>query len=222
MQISISMYWGISSLLIVLVNVHIVGGVFSIGKLRAPLSAQNGHNPVPLFVMLQLDTVDPTTNRLKDPEGLKYQLLELHRTGVDGVMVDVWWGIVEKKGPKLYNWTGYDELVDLVASSGLKLQWWVLPAMSSILYVCTATLQMQRQTCTYDATIAATMQTRPHPTSTFAHQGTKNGARHRTVVHAHSSTSIHSCKYDQPSSSYSPQMHFQHAARYLVHIPAVG
>jgi hypothetical protein len=123
MRISNSIYWGNLSLLIVLMKVHIVGGIFSIGKLRAPLSAQNGHNPVPLFVMLQLDTVDPATNHLKDPEGLKYQLLELHRAGVDGVMVDVWWGIVERNGPKLYNWTGYDELVDLVASSGLKLQW---------------------------------------------------------------------------------------------------
>ena len=99
-------------------------GLFSIGKQHAQHSSQKGaHNPVPLFVMLQLDTVDPQTNHLKNPDGLKYQLLELQRAGVDGVMVDVWWGIVEGSGPKIYNWTGYDELVSLVASSGLKLQW---------------------------------------------------------------------------------------------------
>jgi hypothetical protein len=102
-------------------------GLFSIAKQKAQPSSQKGaHNPVPLFVMLQLDTVHPQTNCLKDPEGLKYQLLELQRAGVDGVMVDVWWGIVESRGPKMYNWTGYDELVSLVASSGLKLQWYVL------------------------------------------------------------------------------------------------
>jgi hypothetical protein len=160
MKNSVCMYWGIFSLFFVLLNVHIVGSIFSIGKQRAPLSAQNGHNPVPLFVMLQLDTVDPATNQLKDPEGLKYQLLELQRAGVDGVMVDVWWGIVEKKGPKLYNWTGYEELVDLVASSGLKLQWCVLPSCRvsrecADCNVATAknkrahTIPPKRSTCTY-------------------------------------------------------------------------
>ncbi len=84
---SVSAYWGIASLLIVLLNVHIVGGIFSIGKLRAPQSAQNGHNPVPLFVMLQLDTFDPATNRLKDPDGLKYQLLELQRLCLSSVWI---------------------------------------------------------------------------------------------------------------------------------------
>ena len=103
--------------------VHKTGGFFSIGKQKSQQQTKNGaYTPVPLFVMLQLDTVDPTTNRLKNPEGLKYQLLELQRAGVDGVMADVWWGIVEREGPKMYNWTGYDELVRLVGSTGLKLQ----------------------------------------------------------------------------------------------------
>eukprot|EP00285_Hemiselmis_virescens_P002392 CAMPEP_0173410168 /NCGR_PEP_ID=MMETSP1356-20130122/73955_1 /TAXON_ID=77927 ORGANISM="Hemiselmis virescens, Strain PCC157" /NCGR_SAMPLE_ID=MMETSP1356 /ASSEMBLY_ACC=CAM_ASM_000847 /LENGTH=489 /DNA_ID=CAMNT_0014371763 /DNA_START=24 /DNA_END=1493 /DNA_ORIENTATION=- len=37
-------------------------------------------------------------------------------------MADVWWGIVEAKGPLLYDWSGYDELVGMVADVGLKLQ----------------------------------------------------------------------------------------------------
>ena len=114
------------------VLIHVAAGIFSIGKQRGQAGHKGGHNPVPLFVMLQLDTVHPQTNRLKDPDGLKYQLLELQRAGVDGVMVDVWWGIVESRGPKLYNWTGYDELVNLVASSGLKLQWYFTEVVDPI------------------------------------------------------------------------------------------
>ncbi|CAI9759487.1 unnamed protein product [Fraxinus pennsylvanica] len=42
--------------------------------------------------------------------------------GVEGVMVDVWWGLVEKDGPLKYNWEGYAELVKMVQKLGLKLQ----------------------------------------------------------------------------------------------------
>ncbi|GKE39657.1 beta-amylase 3, chloroplastic, partial [Tanacetum coccineum] len=42
--------------------------------------------------------------------------------GVEGVMVDVWWGLVEKDGPMKYNWDGYVELVHMVQKHGLKLQ----------------------------------------------------------------------------------------------------
>jgi beta-amylase len=31
-------------------------------------------------------------------------------------MIDVWWGIVERDGPGLYDWTAYLELLDLVVS----------------------------------------------------------------------------------------------------------
>ena len=42
--------------------------------------------------------------------------------GVDGVAVDVWWGVVEAKGPKRYDWSAYRALVRMVAAAGLKLQ----------------------------------------------------------------------------------------------------
>ena len=78
--------------------------------------------PVPLFVMLQLDTIDPGSCRLKEPEILREQLAELKRAGVAGVMCDVWWGIVEREGPGIYDWAAYLELVEMVAAAGLKLQ----------------------------------------------------------------------------------------------------
>lgn len=71
---------------------------------------------------MQLDTVDPETFELKDPETLRAQLTELKRVGVEGVMVDIWWGIVEREGPGIYDWKAYGELIEIVAEIGLKLQ----------------------------------------------------------------------------------------------------
>lgn len=59
---------------------------------------------------------------IEDEAGLEKQLKELSAAGVDGVMVDVWWGLVESKGPKLYDWSAYRSLFQLVQQCGLKLQ----------------------------------------------------------------------------------------------------
>ncbi|KAF2308352.1 hypothetical protein GH714_000148 [Hevea brasiliensis] len=48
-------------------------------------------------------------------------LMALNSASV-GVMVDAWWGLVEKDGPLKYNWEGYAELVQMVQKYGLKLQ----------------------------------------------------------------------------------------------------
>ncbi|GFQ08252.1 beta-amylase [Phtheirospermum japonicum] len=37
-------------------------------------------------------------------------------------MVDVWWGIVENKGPKQYDWSSYTTLFQLVQKCGLRIQ----------------------------------------------------------------------------------------------------
>ena len=37
-------------------------------------------------------------------------------------MVDVWWGIIESKGSKQYDWAAYRSLFKLVQECGLKLQ----------------------------------------------------------------------------------------------------
>ncbi|KAL9681779.1 hypothetical protein QQ045_013567 [Rhodiola kirilowii] len=76
---------------------------------------------VPVFVMLPLDTVTQGGS-LNKPKAMNASLMALKSAGVEGVMVDVWWGLVEKDGPLKYNWEGYAELVQMVQKHGLKLQ----------------------------------------------------------------------------------------------------
>jgi beta-amylase len=71
--------------------------------------------------MLPLGVIN-VNNVFEDPDGLKEQLVQLRAAGVDGVMVDVWWGIIEQKGPKEYDWSAYKSLFQLVQECGLKLQ----------------------------------------------------------------------------------------------------
>ena len=44
------------------------------------------------------------------------------QAGVEGVMVDIWWGIVEHAGPQLYDFSAYQRLFSRIAGSGLKVQ----------------------------------------------------------------------------------------------------
>ncbi|CAL5432442.1 unnamed protein product [Camellia sinensis] len=87
------------------------------------LSVTHGKNDsrVPVFVMLPLDTVSFGGN-LNKPRAMNASLMALKSAGVEGVMVDAWWGLVEKDGPLNYNWEGYAELVKMVQKHGLKLQ----------------------------------------------------------------------------------------------------
>eukprot|EP00164_Ancoracysta_twista_P009651 GFYU01014361.1.p1 GENE.GFYU01014361.1~~GFYU01014361.1.p1 ORF type:complete len:471 (-),score=141.00 GFYU01014361.1:75-1487(-) len=74
----------------------------------------------PVYVMLQLDLVT-SDNKVKDPNALKSQLATLKNSGVDGVMCDVWWGLVES-APQKYDWSAYTEVLSIVRDAGLKFQ----------------------------------------------------------------------------------------------------
>ncbi|KAK9133588.1 hypothetical protein Scep_013116 [Stephania cephalantha] len=78
-------------------------------------------NYVPIFVMLPLDVIT-LDNVLKNKDEIESQLKRLKEAEVDGVMVDVWWGIVESNVPKQYDWSGYRSLFQIVHECGLKLQ----------------------------------------------------------------------------------------------------
>jgi beta-amylase len=54
--------------------------------------------------------------------GLQGTFQQLREGGVDGIMVDVWWGLVEREGPKDYNFQPYVELATLARDAGLKMQ----------------------------------------------------------------------------------------------------
>ena len=61
-------------------------------------------------------------SELVEPEVLMDQLRVLKSVGVDGVMVDCWWGIVEAHSPQGYNWSGYKKLFQIVRDLNLTLQ----------------------------------------------------------------------------------------------------
>ena len=63
----------------------------------------------------------PRGGALQHRQALEISLRTLKKIGVEGVMTDVWWGIVERDGPEIYDWTAYLELLDLVERAGLKL-----------------------------------------------------------------------------------------------------
>lgn len=84
---------------------------------------------VPVYVMLPLDTVwlvdrglSPCEPVLLREKAMEVGLEMLRAAGVEGVMVDVWWGIVEHEGPQRYDFSAYRRLFEQVASKGLKVQ----------------------------------------------------------------------------------------------------
>ena len=77
-------------------------------------------SPTPVFVMLPLDVIS-RDGLLQHVEALRVSLHTLKQIGVEGVMIDVWWGIVEREGPELYDWAAYLELLGMVRDAGLKL-----------------------------------------------------------------------------------------------------
>ena len=78
-------------------------------------------NPVPVYVMLPLNVVT-NDGEVNDPETLENGLRALKDVGVEGVMIDVWWGIVERAGPKKYDWEAYKTVIGMIREMGLKVQ----------------------------------------------------------------------------------------------------
>ncbi|CAE8595791.1 unnamed protein product [Polarella glacialis] len=70
--------------------------------------------------MLPLNTVS-LSGELTDPEQLERMLVGMQSAGVDGFMVDVWWGITEPC-PKLYNFEAYHHLMTMARNHDLKVQ----------------------------------------------------------------------------------------------------
>ncbi|KAI3905239.1 hypothetical protein MKX01_017485 [Papaver californicum] len=79
-------------------------------KFHGLLGGRKTGSGVPAFVMLPLDTVSIGGN------------LNRARAMNARVMVDAWWGLVEKDGPSKYKWDGYIELIKMVQKHGLKIQ----------------------------------------------------------------------------------------------------
>ncbi|KAM3295192.1 hypothetical protein ACQJBY_037829 [Aegilops geniculata] len=76
---------------------------------------------VPVYVMLPLGVVS-VKGEVAEADELVAQLRVLKAAGVDGVMVDCWWGNVEAHRPQEYNWAGYKRLFHIIRDLKLKLQ----------------------------------------------------------------------------------------------------
>mmetsp|Transcript_28084 Transcript_28084/g.67475 ORF Transcript_28084/g.67475 Transcript_28084/m.67475 type:complete len:549 (-) Transcript_28084:61-1707(-) len=74
--------------------------------------------PVPVFMMMPLDTV--LENNTLSEEAMAC-LPGVKEVGAEGIMVDVWWGLCEK-APGVYDFTPYVELLNRCAELGLKVQ----------------------------------------------------------------------------------------------------
>ncbi|CAI0383192.1 unnamed protein product [Linum tenue] len=83
--------------------------------------SKKGGKGVPVFVMMPLDsvTMKNTVNRRK---AMNVSLQALKSAGVEGIMMDVWWGLVERDAPGVYNWGGYSDLLEMAQRHGLKVQ----------------------------------------------------------------------------------------------------
>jgi len=75
---------------------------------------------VDVFVMLSLTTVS-RDGTLVDPPSLLANLSKIKETGARGIMVDMWWGITERK-PKSYDFSAYRQLFDMCKNLGLEVQ----------------------------------------------------------------------------------------------------
>ncbi|KAI3839652.1 hypothetical protein MKW92_047676 [Papaver armeniacum] len=61
-------------------------------------------------------------NGVNRKKAMNASLSALKSAGVEGIMMDVWWGLVERDGPGVYNWGGYIELMEMAKKHGLKVQ----------------------------------------------------------------------------------------------------
>eukprot|EP01086_Lenisia_limosa_P017472 TRINITY_DN86_c0_g1_i2.p1 TRINITY_DN86_c0_g1~~TRINITY_DN86_c0_g1_i2.p1 ORF type:complete len:435 (-),score=94.87 TRINITY_DN86_c0_g1_i2:308-1612(-) len=77
-------------------------------------------NAAPTYVMLALDTVNDQ-GFVKDPLQLNKTFAQLANGSVEGVMLDHWWGLIEKS-PKNYNWAPYLQVTQMAEYHGLKMQ----------------------------------------------------------------------------------------------------
>ena len=96
--------------------------IFFFGQLFCSHPRLNSLFRCALFTkFVQLDSVTPN-NVLSHPELLVCNLRALKAAGVDGVMVDVWWGIVEGEEPRKYEWSAYQALFRHIAAEEMKIQ----------------------------------------------------------------------------------------------------
>ncbi|MFS7934763.1 putative beta-amylase [Helianthus anomalus] len=89
---------------------------------KGPRTNYAGTEPVTVYVMLPLGIINMECKLVYSPHDLMSQLTTLKSIGVDGITVNICWGIVEANKPRDYNWEGYKQLFSIIRQSGFKMQ----------------------------------------------------------------------------------------------------
>lgn len=84
-------------------------------------SPQRRRRGSPVFVTLPPDAVGPA-GKVRRIRATAQSFRALAAAGVEGVVVEVWWGLVERDRPRVYDWQGYLEIVALARTFGLKVR----------------------------------------------------------------------------------------------------
>lgn len=74
-----------------------------------------------MFVTLPVDAVNSSV-QMRRKKAMPQSFRALAAAGVEGVVMEVWWGLVEREEPRVYNWEGYLEIVSLARHCGLKVR----------------------------------------------------------------------------------------------------
>ncbi|KAK2439234.1 beta-amylase 3, chloroplastic [Trifolium repens] len=90
-------------------------------ELHHDLSPQRRRRGLPVFVTLPVKSVGKE-GKIWRPKAMMLSLKALASAGVEGVVVEIWWGVVERNEPRVYDWRGYRELVMMACMCGLKVR----------------------------------------------------------------------------------------------------
>ncbi|KAG9446831.1 hypothetical protein H6P81_012959 [Aristolochia fimbriata] len=93
----------------------------TVEEYREPRPVRGKGSGVPVYVMMPLDSVN-AGHGVNKKRAMNASLQALKSAGVEGVMMDVWWGLVERERPGEYNFGGYAELLEMCRRHGLKVQ----------------------------------------------------------------------------------------------------
>ncbi|KAK4338525.1 hypothetical protein RND71_043012 [Anisodus tanguticus] len=91
-------------------------------ELQHGVSTHQRRRGLPVFVSLPVDAVRLPAGTMKRKKVMAQSFRALVAAGVEGVVMEVWWGLVERELPRVYNWQGYLEIVVLAKCCGLKVR----------------------------------------------------------------------------------------------------
>ncbi|KAG5539482.1 hypothetical protein RHGRI_019883 [Rhododendron griersonianum] len=85
------------------------------------LSRRHRRGGSPVFVTLPADAVTGS-GQVRRRKLMAQSFRALAAAGVEGVVMEVWWGVVEREGPRVYDWGGYGEILAMARRYGLKVR----------------------------------------------------------------------------------------------------